>query len=209
MIQKWNSTKSPRIRTVHWIAWTGIGSALGWFLAPLEYRRIGLGIGVLVGGLILIAWQRIRQRSFRQKEAQLGLGWPEHATYLFFVGLSMYCLWLSGTTWHTQPEKWLAALGGIILSLAGIVVFAIFWRMDYLQIPREKMEAPDALAIGVCAFGVAAVSLFLVHLGNPILGILGAAFCGWCGVIAIRKSRAPRQAKLGQMDKEGEEEGGS
>lgn len=184
-----------RILHVSWVAGAGLGATLGWFLAPAGEQKIGLGIGVAFGTLLVGALAWYRGRSAAQKTAAPHFGWGQKAVYLIFISLALFFAIYALRLWILQPEKWLEALGGLLFSIVGIIVFILLWRRDALAGSNEYAETPGTVALGFCSFAVSALSLLLVALGNPIVGILGAGFFGWCGVLLIRKGMGPKQPR--------------
>lgn len=184
-----------RTRHVYWVAGAGLGATLGWFLAPSGEQKIGLGIGVALGALLVSVWAWYRRRSSAQKTAAPHFGWGGKTVYLIFISLALLFAIYALRIWILQPEKWLEALAGLLFSLVGIMVFILLWRRDALAGSNEYVEMPGTMALGFCCFAVAALSLLLVVLGNPVVGILGAVFFGWCGILLIRKSISSKQPR--------------
>ena len=172
-----------------WMVGCGLGSAVGWVLAPTGLEKIGLGIGAVIGSLLVICWQLYKQRGEAENQTPVSLRTGGKIIYLFFISLSLWFAIYALQTWMDHPEKWLEALGGLLFAGVGIMVFALFWKNDSLGSFSNQVDVRGKKALGWCSFAMAAVSLILVPLGDPFLGIIGASFCVCCGVLLMKKGQ--------------------
>lgn len=164
------------------------GTALGWFLAPAGYQRLGLGIGAAVGILLGSAWKWWSLKRY-PTEAALPLRWWGHALYLIGVCLCAYLIWIAATTWIRYPETWLAGLAGFLFFGAGAVVLFVLWVADRRLSAFGDIEPTRDLVLGISSFILASASAFVILLGNIIIGLLGTLFFSLCGVVLLKKAR--------------------
>lgn len=164
-----------------------LGGTVGWFLAPTGFEKIALGIGAVIGSFFVSCWQFYKQREGAENQAPGPLRIGGKIIYLFFISLSLWFATYALQTWMDHPEKWLAALGGLLFAGVGIMVFILSWKNDSRLSSSNQLNVQGTKALGWCSFAMAAVSLTLVPLGDPFWGILGTVFFIYCGVILMKK----------------------
>ncbi len=191
----WNVSREerhsrPRGHAIYEMVGAGIGAALGWLLAPHGDQRLGLAIGAGVGALLGSVWKLwwLKRRSLT--EAASGLGWGGHAFYFVAIALCLSALWFPVKTWVQYPDKWLAAVAGLLFFGAGAVLLVLLWRADRGVVSIRASDARWAIMSGIACFVLALASVLLAVLGHLLVGVVGALACGLCGIMAIRRGRS-------------------
>ena len=176
------------LSNIHELTMVAIGTALGWFLAPAGYQRVGLAVGAAVGILLgsTLKWWLLKQYG---TEAALPLPWWGHALYLVGVCLCAYLVSMAAISWIRYPETWIAALAAVLFFGAGAVVLFVLWVCDRRALDSTAIEPTRHLVLGVSSFILATASVFVILLGNIIIGFLGTLFFFLCGVVLLKKAR--------------------
>ena len=187
-----------------WIVWAlgpGLGAFLGWLIVPSELALIGLGGGAGFGGLLVAVWHFFSHKKRKSTTQLPKLGWKGKIAYLFFIGLCLYFVLLSLNVWVRDSERWVAALAGTIFGGVGFIIFILAWLRDSSPQSNQHNNGLILMGIGFSCFLMAIPCLFLVYLGSPMVGILGALFLTFCGFRIIQKGR-----KLNAVDLESDGE---
>lgn len=179
------------------MAGAGLGAALGWLLSPIGDQRLGLSIGAGIGALLGSVWNWWRLRRRGLTEAPSALGPVGHAGYVIGLGFCLAALWFPLRTWVERPEKWLAAVAGLLFFGGGAVVLVLLWQADRHVISTRASEARGTTALGICSVVLALASVLLAVIDNPVIGVVGALFFGLGGVVLLRRGRSRSQSDSG------------
>lgn len=143
---------------------------------------------------------RVDPPSYHAGDAPTGRGFllMLRLSVLSFLLLGLGMIGLALRTWWLHPERWAAAIAGLLFFGVCTAVLIVLGRREWHGLPATCDPATTvALLMGVCSLVIALAGALLVVSDYTAVGALGSAVCFATGVVLLVMARRLRQIQAG------------